>query len=141
MPDWYAFLGLERGAGPSEVLAAAAVLRDEVRRAAYAPEIGDRLLLQVRQASATLTTRRDRDFYDGSLAGYPPPPGEYARWHADFFSFLGVKRTASPDRIAEAVTALSGKVPRKSREYAELAEAWRVLRDPASRAAYEATLA
>ncbi|MFN0094585.1 MAG: DnaJ domain-containing protein [Dehalococcoidia bacterium] len=141
LPNWYAFLGVSRDASTSEVLAAGLSLRDELRRHAYAPEVADKLYLQLREAQEVLTTRRDRDFYDGALAGYPPPPGEYARWHADLFSFLGVRRTASPERVAEAVTALSGKVPLRSREYDELETAWRTLRDPGRRKAYEATLA
>lgn len=140
LPDWYAFLGLDRRVSAAEVLLAAGDVGREIRQAGYAIDDLDRLLLQLRQAVATLTTRRDRDFYDGAIAGYPPPPGEYVHLHKDYFSFLGVRRTASPERIAEAATALSGKVPRKSKEYAELERAWRTLRDPELRATYEASL-
>lgn len=139
-PDWYEFLGLRVDASSAEVLAAARVMSAQVRAAGYATEVEDRLVAQVRQATEWLTTPRLRRIYDDAWAGVPPPPGEHAHLHADYFSFIGVRPGASAERIADRITALSGRVRRGSLEARELAEAWRIFRDPERRAAYEQEL-
>jgi curved DNA-binding protein CbpA len=139
-PDWYEFLGLRVDASSAEVLSAARVLGAQVRAAGYATEVEDRLVSQLRQAVHWLATPALRRIYDAAWQGVPPNAGEHAHLHADYYSFLGVRPTASADRIAEQVTALSGRVRQGSPEARDLADAWRILRDPERRAAYDREL-
>ena len=139
LPDWYGFLGLKPFADPAQVIAALKRLGDEVRRARYAPEDMVRLAVQIRQAADTLTNPRTRAIYDDAIDGTPPAPGTCAHLHRDYYSFLGVRPSASLDRIAERVTELSGKAKKNSPEFREVEAAWKTLRDPALRAAYDAS--
>jgi curved DNA-binding protein CbpA len=141
LPDWYAFLGLPRGTDPAVVLAAARGLGDEVRRANYPAADEAVLLRQLRMAVETLSDPRRRAIYDDAIEGVPPPAGEYAHLHRDWYSFLGVRPGASAERLAERATELSARIPRRSAEYRELEAAWKVLRDPAARARYDRELA
>jgi curved DNA-binding protein CbpA len=136
-PDWYEFLGLRVDASSAEVLAAAKVLGAQLRAAGYATEVEDRLVAQLRQAVQWLATPWMRQMYDDAWEGQPPPAGEHAHLHPDYYSFLGVRPAAGTERIAERVTALSGLVRPGTLEARDLAEAWRVLRDPERRAAYD----
>lgn len=141
MPDWYEFLGLRVSASGGEVLAAGAALAAEIRVAGYSPEDASRLRMQMRAATETLSNPHVRAIYDRAWEGTPPPPGTYIHLHEDWYSFLGVRRGAGLDRIAEQVTGLSARTRRGSAEYREIEAAWRTLRDPARRAAYDAELA
>jgi curved DNA-binding protein CbpA len=139
-PDWYEFLGLKVEATSAEVLVAARVLGAQLRAAGYAPEVEDRLLAQLRTAADWLTSPALRPIYDAAWAGRPPPAGQHAHLHTDFYSFLGVGPGATLERIANRVTALSGSMRAGSAEQRELAAAWKTLRDPARRAAYDREL-
>lgn len=141
LPDWYAFLGLEFAADPAEVLPAIASLRATILTANYTPEVENKLVAQLRDASETLTDRRVRDVYLDAMGGTPPAPGSYPQFHTNWYSFLGVRPNATLDRIAERVTALAASSGPGSREYQEITAAWKTLQDPAKRAEYDATLA
>jgi curved DNA-binding protein CbpA len=140
-PDWYVFLGVRPNANNAEILAAARVLAAQVSAAQYTPEVEGRLLAQVRNASHWLTAPVLRAIYDNAWEGRPPRPGEHAHLHYSFYTFLGVPQGASYERIADRVTALSGKMRPGSLEERDLARAWKTLRDPAARAAYDERLA
>jgi DnaJ domain len=140
LPDWYEFLDLHMNATGAEVIAALEAVGREVRQASYSAEDETLLLVQLRKAAETLTNPRIRRVYDAALCGTPPPPGSYPLLHRDWYSFLGVRRTSPPDRIAERVTALAGAARKGSIEYREVEAAWKTLREPASRAAYDASL-
>jgi curved DNA-binding protein CbpA len=136
-PDWYEFLGLRVDASSAEVLVASRMLGAQLRAAGYATEVEDRLLGHLRQATEWLTTSRLREVYDAAWAGTPPPAGEHAHLHADYYSFIGVRPTASAERIADRITAISNRVRSGSLEARDLNEAWRVVRDSERRAAYD----
>jgi DnaJ-class molecular chaperone len=140
LPDWYIFLGVDPRADTGTIIEALRRLGWDIRAASYTPEDEERLLLQVRDAADTLTNSRVRAVYDRALDGHPPPAGEYPAFHLDYYSFLGLRRGASEERIAEQVTKLSGRCRRNSREYREIEAAWRTLRDPDRRAAYDRSL-
>lgn len=140
LPDWYAFLGLPRFASPSDAITAWRAMSARIRTARYTDADKEKLLAQLREAWETLTTPATRAIYDDALAGVPPPPGQFAHLHPNWYTFLGVRPTATADRIAERVTDLSAQRGRQSRDYRAIEEAWRTLRDPESRAAYDASL-
>ena len=140
LPDWYEFLDLHMNASSAEVIDALNRTGAAIRAAAYAASDEDRLRLQLKRAAETLTTPRVRAVYDRALSGTPPPAGTFPEYHENWYGYLGGRRTSSSDRLAEAVTALSAKLRRGSREYLELTTAWKVLRDPESRAAYDETI-
>lgn len=139
-PDWYAFLGIQPWANSAEILEASRRLGIAIRAATYTPDVQARLRAQLRTATEWLTTPALRDVYDGAMEGVPPAPGTNAHLHEHWYSFLGVRPSASLDRIAERVTELSAAIRRGSLEQQELNEAWKTLRDPARRAAYDADL-
>lgn len=140
LPDWYEFLDLHMNVSTAEAIEAANRLGAEIRTAGYGEPETERLVLQLKEAVETLTNPRTRKIYDAALCGTPPPPGSYAYLHEDWYSFLGVRRTSSLDRIAEQVTAISGRLRKDSPEYREVEAAWRTLRDPELRAKYDTTL-
>ena len=113
----------------------------EVRLVGYSEADEGRLKLQLRAAAAMLTHPRMRAIYDAALCGTPPAPGTYPRLQRDWYTFLGVRRKAPLDQIAGQVTALSAAARKNTVEYHEIAAAWRTLRDPALRSAYDAALA
>jgi DnaJ-class molecular chaperone len=136
--DWYEFIGVEPGADPSELIAALRWKRDWIRVQHFSDEDYTKQSLFWRDASETLTNRRSREAYDR------------ARWRAfdgdrdappDWYAFLGVGRRAPIEDIAEKVTELS-RTPLQGKQYQrDLDAAWRTLRDPESRAEYDAGLA
>ncbi|MCA9729970.1 MAG: DnaJ domain-containing protein [Candidatus Eisenbacteria bacterium] len=140
-PDWYAFLGVQPWANSAEVLEASRRLGTEIREAPYEPDVLSRLRTQLRTATEWLATPALRDIYDGAMEGVPPPPGSHPHLHEHWYSFLGLRPSASLDRIAERVTELSAGMRKGSAEQLELNEAWRTLRDPARRAEYDAGVA
>jgi DnaJ domain len=140
LPDWYEFLDLHMNATSAEVIAALEKVGREVRTAGYSAEDETLLLVQLRKAAETLTNPRLRKVYDAALCGTPPAPGTFPLLHRDWYSFLGVRRSSPLDRIADQVTALSGSTRKGSGEYREVELAWKTLREPASRAAYDASL-
>jgi len=140
-PDWYAFLGVQPWANSAEILEASRLLGIAIRQAAYAPGIDARLKAQLRTATEWLTTPALRDIYDGAMEGVPPAPGTNAHLHEHWYSFLGVRSSASADRIAERVTELAAEMRAGSPEHRELNEAWKTLRDPGRRAEYDARFA
>ncbi len=136
-PDWYEFLELRMDANSAEVIAALNAIGPDLDRGGFrAADLGV-LRLNLKRAAETLTNPRVRAVYDAALLGQPPPPGQYAYLHHDWYSFLGVRPTAAVDRIAEQVTALSARTNRRSPEYREIEAAWRTLRDPELRWAYD----
>jgi curved DNA-binding protein len=141
LPDWYEFLDLRMNASSAEVIDALRLAGNAVRLAGYLRDDEDRLLLQLKRATDTLISPRTRAVYDHALTGTPPPAGLYPEYHESWYSYFGVRPSAGLDRIADAVTALAGKMRKDSHEYRELERAWKVLRDPAKRAEYDATLA
>lgn len=144
LPDWYAFLGIRAAANSSEVLVALRRMGAQVNAAPYAPAVASTLRQQVREAGSILTDAQLRDIYDRALLeGKAPKPGTHPRLHRDYYSYLGVRRGSGrlDDEIAEAATELSGRLSPKSPEYEAFLEAWRALRDPVARAAYDAQLA
>ena len=140
LPDWYIFLGIDHRSDTATILDALRRLGHDIRAASYSDDDEDRLLGQVRKAAMLLTNRRARAVYDAALDGVSPPPGEYPDLHLDYYSFLGVEKRATDDRIADQVATLSRRTPENSPEYRELIAAWRTLRDPARRLAYDRTL-
>jgi curved DNA-binding protein CbpA len=140
LPDWYSFLGVERFADPAVCIQAINRLGKEIRRAGYGAADEAALLLQVRAAGDVLTHPRSREIYNDALEGVPPPAGTYPAFHATLYSFLGLPHDASFERIADRATALSGRIRQSDPAYAVLQEAWRTLRDPKTRAEYDATL-
>jgi hypothetical protein len=140
-PDWYVFLGARPDANNAEILGAARALATGVAAAGYTPEVEEKLIAQVRTAAEWLTTPSLRAIYDNAWNGAPPPPGEHAHLHYDFYTFLGVSPRASYERIAGRVSAISGRMKPGSLEERDLKRAWRTLRDPEARARYDAYLA
>ncbi|MCA9831091.1 MAG: DnaJ domain-containing protein [Dehalococcoidia bacterium] len=140
-PDWYAFLGVQPWANSAEILEASRLLGIAIRQAAYTHEIDARLKAQLRTATEWLTTPALRDIYDGAMEGVPPAPGTNPNLHEHWYSFLGVRPSASTDRIAERVTELAAGMRSGSPEQRELNEAWKTLRDPGRRADYDASFA
>lgn len=141
LPDWYEFLDLHMNATGAEVVEALNRLGAEIRLAGYSEADEGRVVLQIRAAAAALTNPRIRAIYDAALCGTPPAAGTYPRLHHDWYSFLGVRPKASLDQIADQVTALSAATRKNTPEYREIEAAWRTLRDPGQRTAYDATLA
>ena len=141
LPDWYEFLDLHMNASGAEVVEALNKFGAELRLAGYSEADEGRVVLQLRAAAAMLTNPRMRAIYDAALCGTPPAPGTCPRLHRDWYTFLGVRPKAPPDRIAEQVTALSASTRKNTPEYREIEAAWRTLRDPDLRAAYDAALA
>jgi DnaJ-class molecular chaperone len=137
LPDWYEFLDLRMDASSAQVIEAANRLGHEVRMDNYSELDEARLILQLRHAVDILTNPRTRKVYDAALCGSPPPPGTFAYLHENWYTFLGVRPSASIDRIAERVTELSARTRNTSPEYREITEAWRTLRDPALRREYD----
>jgi DnaJ-class molecular chaperone len=135
--DWYEFIGVEPGADPSELIAALRWKRDWLRAQHFSDEDFTKQSLLWRDASETLTNRRSREAYDR------------ARWRAfdgdreappDWYAFLGVGKAAPIDDIADRVTELS-RTPLQGKQWQrDLDEAWRTLRDPESRADYDALI-
>lgn len=140
LPDWYEFLDLHMDSSSAQVIEAANRLGHEVRMDNYTELDEARLILQLRQAVDILTNPRTRKVYDAALCGTPPPAGSFAYLHENWYTFLGIRPTATIDRIAEQVTALSARTRQTSPEYREITEAWRTLRDPKLRAAYDLSL-
>lgn len=139
-PDWYAFLGIAPWANSAEILEASRRLGLAIRQAGYVPDVDARLKTQIRTATEWLTTPSLRDIYDGAMEGVPPPPGTHPHLHEHWYSYIGVRPSASLERIAERVTELAAGMRPGSRERRELDEAWKTLRDPARRAAYDAEI-
>lgn len=140
MPDWYEFLDLRHGTPTAEVLDALRRARTAIISAGYSEADEGRLLAQLQRAAATLTDPRVRAVYDRALEGTPPPPGQYPAFHEHWYSYLGVRPTASLETIAGQVTRLAAGMRKDSPEYRELQLAWRTLRDPGKRLAYDREL-
>ena len=140
LPDWYEFLDLRMDSSSAQVIETANRLGHEVRMDNYTEADEGRLILQLRRAVDLLTNPRTRNVYDAALCGTPPPPGAFAYLHENWYTFLGVRPNASIDRIADQVTALSARTRQSSPEYREITEAWRTLRDPELRPAYDLAL-
>jgi DnaJ-class molecular chaperone len=140
MPDWYEFLDLRHGTSTAEILDALRRTRAAILGAGYSEADEERLLAQLRRAAATLTEPRVRAIYDRALEGTPPPPGQYPDYHEHWYSYLGVRPTASLETIAGQVTRLAAGMRRDSPEFRALQLAWRTLRDPEQRLAYDREL-
>jgi DnaJ-class molecular chaperone len=140
MPDWYEFLDLRHGTSSAEILDALRRTRAAITTAGYSDTDEERLLAQLRRAAATLTEPRIRAVYDRALEGTPPPAGQYPEFHEHWYSFLGVRPTASLEKIAAQVTRIAAGLRKDSPEYRELQLAWRTLRDPAKRLDYDRDL-
>ena len=140
LPDWYEFLDLHMNASSAEVIEALNRTGAAIRAAAYGFGDEGRIRAQLKRAAETLTAPRVRTVYDRALSGTPPPAGSFPEYHENWYSYLGVRGSSGPERMAEAVTSLSGKLRRGSREYNELTTAWKTLRDPKTRAAYDESL-
>ncbi|MGE5597384.1 MAG: J domain-containing protein [Hyphomicrobiales bacterium] len=141
MPDWYEFLGLRVTASSAEVITALRRMTMHLNAANYSPADDQVLRRQVRMAADALTTPKEREIYDRAMQGIPPPPGRYPHLHPNLYTFLGVSPNAPWERIALKVTDLSAGLRNGSPELAEIQRALKVLRDPVSRAEYDAALA
>lgn len=140
-PDYYAFLGVEWDCDPAIALAAARALSGEFVRAHYSPEDHAALERQLREATETIASPRLRGIYLDALDGVKAPPaGTHPRWHRTHYSFLGVRPKADAMRIAEQVTALSEGMKAGTPDYVALMAAFQVLRDPARRKEYDASI-
>ena len=138
LPDWYEFLDLHMNASSAEVIEALNRTGAAIRLGGYASGDDGRLQVQLKRAAETLTNPRVRAVYDAALNGMPPAAGTYPEYHETLYSYIGVRATASGERLAEAVTSLSAKLRKGSREYRELEAAWKTLRNPETRAKYDA---
>lgn len=141
LPDWYEFLGLRVTASSAEIIAALRKMQSHLNTANYSESDDTTLRRQVRLAAEALMTPAGRAIYDAAMAGTPPPAGRYPHLHENWYTFLGLSRKASGERIAARVTDLSEGLRPNSPELRAVYDAWRVLRDPALRAEYDATLA
>ncbi len=136
--DWYEFIGTAPGADPSELVAALRWKRDWIRAQHFSDADYTRQSLFWRDASETLTNRRSREAYDR------------ARWRLidgdrdappDWYAFLGLRKGAPIDEIADRVTEFSRSPLQGKQWQRDLDAAWRTLRDPDLRAEYDADLA
>lgn len=133
--DWYEFIGVEPGADPSELVAALRWKRDWIRAQHFSDEDYTHQSLMWRDASETLTNPRSREAYDrarpGAFRGDRDAP-------PDWYAFLRVSPRASVEDIADRVTEFARR-PLQGKQFGrDLDEAWRVLRDPETRAGYDA---
>ena len=137
--DWYEFIGVEPGTDPSEMVLALRWKRDWIRAQNFSDEDYTRQSLFWREASETLTSPRSRRAYD--LARGPAfSPGGDRDAPPDWYTFLGLRKRAPIEDIADRVTELS-RQPAPGKQYTrDLQEAWRVLRDADCRAEYDEAL-
>lgn len=137
--DWYAFLGVPPWATTNEIQAAIARRAPEATHPSLPPEERGRRGLKLRAAWESLGKAQARQGYDARR-----PPWRPRRDMPDLYRVVGVRPVASTETIGDAVArharALGPKPVGAAREReSAIREAWWVLRDPARRAAYDAS--
>lgn len=139
--DWYAFLGVDPEVDPAAILAAL-----QSRRVAILGDLemgdGEREwnLSGLREARDVLGLPAERGLYDRLRRDFTGGSGQPQRAYDNWYAFLGVRPSASAERIAARVTDLAGELRPGSRGARYLQLAWNTLRDPGRRVAYDATL-
>lgn len=136
--DWYSFLELAPWCTGEEVRRSCERLAKEATGPHLTGEERARRAAKLRDAAETLANPERKKAYDESRPPWKPKEGPLA----DYYGLLGIRRRATLEEIAEAVTSAHlalGKIrtPESRAKDAAIREAYWVLRDPARRSAYD----